>query len=276
MRKAILNVSTILVLVSTGGAHGQLWYSHSGFTLTRIDPATGDTVSTVGPLAGEAVQARGLAVSPVTGTAYLEYQNAIGTWRLGVVDLMTGLVSDVGGHIERIRDLTFDATGKLWAVSGLIGGSHSLISVDTSTGATTLENGSMPTERNKIAYDPETDTLYVLGWDTGDQVWQLHSLSPADPSSLTQIALSGIELDNGNNTQRGGMGFDPTAGVMLTEHSVEPSGQVQFVRITPAGVVSSTGEPVAQAYFGLDAGPGLIFEDGFESGDTLSWSSTIP
>ena len=46
--------------------------------------------------------------------------------------------------------------------------------------------------------------------------------------------------------------------------------------ISAGGAVSSTGEPVGQAYFGLDAGPALIFEDGFESGDTPGWSSTVP
>ncbi len=273
MKNAVAILTLFLTLA--GGAWGQDWYSHTGFTLKRIDPATGDTVATVGSLAGVASQGRGLAVSPVTGVAYLEYQNSVFDWRLGIVDLDTGVVSDVGNHGERIRDLTFDATGKLWAVTGLVGG-HALISVDTATGAVTVEAGSLPTQRNKIAYDPGTDTIFVLGWDNGDQAWQLHSLSPSAPASLTQIVLSGTALDNGSNTQRGGMGFDARAGVMLTEHSVEPIPRVEFVMISRDGVVSSAGEPVGQVYFGLDAGPGLIFQDGFESGDTLGWSSTAP
>ncbi len=275
MKKAVSLL--ILLLLPAGIARGQTWYNHNNFTLTRIDPATGETLSTVGPLVGVASQARGLAISPLTGIAYLEYETFTNQWRFGSVDLATGVVSDVGGHSQRIRDLTFDGTGKLWAVTGRIGAnSHSLISVDASTGATVLENGALPIERNKIAYDPGTDTIFLLGWDPGSQAWELYSFSPADPATLTQIALSGTGLDNGDNEQRPGMGFDPQANVLLTELAVGDSGVEQFVMITPGGVVSSTGEPTEQGFSGLDAEPALIFADGFESGDALRWSSTTP
>ena len=276
MEKAFLKiVATLACLLLSAGGAGAQWYSHNSFSLKRIDPTTGDTLATVGSFGSGVIQARGLAISPVTGVAYLEYQSSSADWRLGTVDLTTGMISDVGSTLERLRGLAFDATGKLWAVAGQVG-SHSLYSVDTSTADTALENGSLPTTRNKIAYNPLNDTLLLLGWNNGAQAWQLYSFSPADPTSLTQIAIQDPGLDDDNNAQRGGMGFDPVANVLLTEHSVDPDGDVQFAMISPTGVVSSTGAPITQVYFGLDAGPSLIFADGFESGDTLEWSDTVP
>lgn len=254
-----------------GGASTHPLYNNEGGRLTLIDPASGAFLTLIGNLTGLVDRTRGLAIDPLTRVAYLEYEDLDGDWRLGTVDLATAAVTDIGDHDERFRELAFDSTGKLWGVSGQVdANSGALLSIDTNTGATTLENGSLPTVRNKLAYAPGTDTLYILGQDSGTQIWELYSLSPAAPMSLTQIALSGINLDSAS-MNNGGMVFDPVANVLLTEHQVA-SGE-DFLAITPGGLVTSLGNP--SDLLGLAFFPAQVFADGFESGDTTGWSSTV-
>ncbi len=234
--------------------------------LRILDPSDASTLSTAGTITHPdgVDRGRALAFDPTSGVFYCVFPVGDGSpWVFGTVGLdasfsQIGVLS--GGAV---RDMTFDATGKLWAVIGIRGpNTSSLVSIDTSTGAATLENGALPTSgRNKIAYVPATDTLYIIGDTVGP--WALYSLSPASPTNLTEVPLSGTTL---NETSQPPMVYDPIANVLRTL-----SGASDWVAITLDGVVT-----VEAGFPGYNLGglafDGPFFSDGFESGDTSAWN----
>ena len=266
-RDSLLPRTILLAVLVAGSAGAQGLYSHDGLRLNVNHRMTGANIFFVGTMSGNVTDAKGLAVDPTTGTAYLEYRDVNSNWRLGTVDLSTAVVTDVGDHDERFRSLAFDSTGKLWGVSGALEANpNALLSIDPGTGATTLENGSLPTARNKLAYDPTSDTIFMLGLSGGS--WQLHSFSSASPGSLTQIPLTGVDL-NTSSMNLGGMEFEPNVAALVTQHRTATVFD-DFVTITTSGVATAAGMSIGEELDGL-AFVAAIFADGFESGDTSAW-----
>ncbi len=261
----LIGCLTIFSLSVAAPASAQILYAvlEANAELRILDPSDASTLETLGTIDHPNVQlGRGIALHPTTGALYSIIQVNTGViWRFGTLD-STASFTEIAALAHAIRDLAFDSTGKLWAVTGLMGpDGDSLVSIDTNTGAVTLENGALPTTgRNKIAYVAETDTLYLLG-DTIGQ-WELYSFSPSSPMSLTQVPLSGVELDD---TSEPPMIYDSAAEVLRTLDT-----NSNWTAITLSGVVT-TEAPFPGYNIGGLAFDTPIFADGFESGDTSSW-----
>ncbi len=252
---------------AAGQANAQILYGVLQDTseLRILDPSDASTLSTLGTIThpNGVDRGRAIAVDPTTGTLYCMLSVGPGmSWAFGTLGLDASF-SQIDFLSDGVRDMAFDARGKLWAVVGRIGArSSSLVSINTITGAVTLENGALPTSgRNKIAYVGTSDTLYILGDTAGP--WELYSLSPASPTNLTQVPLSGIVL---NDTSQPPMTYDPIAGVLRTVRS-----EADWIAITLDGVVTLEGPFPGYTLGGL-AFYGPIFADGFESGDTSAWN----
>jgi hypothetical protein len=172
-------------------------------------------------------------MNPITGDMYAIHTNSgNANWFLATLNLATGAYTDIADmNPERLRDITFDDTGKLWGVTSSSGPNpHSLVSVNLLSGASTLENGALPTTQNRIAYDPQTDTLYIQGARSGNG--ELYSLSPSAPNALTTVTLSGASIPTSGQPP---MVFDPINDVLI----LKPAG-TNWTRITTSGVVTST------------------------------------
>ncbi len=272
-RVASVGLALAALLAAPSGAQTLYAAEATTRTLRTIDPADGSMLSTIGALThpNGVMMARPIAMDPITGTMYAVFVDGIGAWRFATLDLATAAYSDVASLAERIRDLTFDATGKLWAVVGSIGANaNSLVSIHTASGAITLENGSLPTSgQNKIAYQPATDTLYLLGNAAGS--YELYSLKPAAPGTLSNIPLSGATI---TGSTQPAMVYDPIMDLILTQGTDD-----DWVSITPAGTVTTEAtlsDHVAGLAWDRKTTASFIFADGFESGDTAAWSSAVP
>jgi hypothetical protein len=233
-----LLVAAVCLSLTTQSTQAQTLYATTEgppFLLT-LNPTTGDVITTVGALTNvNGVDiGRSIAMDPISGTMYGVYPDfAAGDWQFASLDLGTGAFTNIANMgNERIRDMTFDSTGKLWAVMGAAATNpHALVSVNTSTAALTVENGSLPTVSNRIAYDPKTDTLYLQGEDGPDA--ELYTLSPSTPGTLNAVTLSGVPIFTGSQP---GMVFDPIVDrLLIKERDVEG-----WTMITPAGFVSRT------------------------------------
>ncbi|MEM7582084.1 MAG: hypothetical protein AAF560_01775 [Acidobacteriota bacterium] len=233
--------------------------------LRVLNPADASTITVLGEITHPDGVDRGRAIAfdPTTGVFYTTFPTGEATdWVFGTVGLDASF-TQIAEMADAIRDMTFDASGKLWAVIGVRGPNvNNLVSVDKATGAVTLENGGLPTSgRNKIAYVAATDTLYVLGDTAGP--WELYAFSPASPTNMTQVPLSGVVL---NQPSQPPMVYDPEAEVFRTM-----SGATEWVAITLGGVVT-----MEAGFPGYDLGgltfDGPFFADGFESGDLSGWN----
>ena len=267
-KKLVLLAGVLVCLSLAGPSHAQTLYGvlESTEDLRVLDPSDASTIAILGTIThpNGATLGRAIALDATTGTLYATFPIGGGTWVFGTLGFDASF-SEIAVTPDAIRDMVFDASGKLWAVVGNMGpNANDLVSVNTSTGAITLENGALPTTgRNKLAYVATSDTLYLLG-DT-DGPWQLYSFSPATPTDLTQVPLSGIVLDDMNQPP---MAYDPAGEVLRTQDT-----DGNWVAITLGGVVTLEA-PFLSNLGGL-AFDGPFFSDGFESGDTLAWSSTV-
>jgi hypothetical protein len=231
--KIIITAIILSGIMFTGMTiHAQTLYGleDGSDNLVTLDPADGSTLSIIGGVAGTFTvgKLRLLAMDPTTGIMYVNYSDNTSTWHFGTINLATAFITDINSNqLDHIRGAVFDTSGKLWAVNGASGAnSHDLVSVNLSTGATTVENATLPGSKNKISYAPDTDTLYILSLSPG----RLDSLSPSDPASLTQITLSGDTLLSSGG---GLMVYDSQTDLIYTVNAVN-----QWYTITPSGVVT--------------------------------------
>ena len=90
--------------------------------IEQIDINTGNVITTINlTFGGNPTSGTGLATNPVTGDIWILYRpsGSGGNRDIGTVNLGTGVVTDIGDPgINGLAAITFDATGKLFAVSG--------------------------------------------------------------------------------------------------------------------------------------------------------------
>ena len=230
-----------------------------------IDRLTGADLSTISSTVfGDW---RGMAMSPSDGV-----MSATDAENLFTIDLVTGGVVDLGlfGSVV-IRDLTFDRAGTLYGVTGAQGDDpHSLHEIDPINAVATFRFGLNGGGGHGIAYDPaQAGILYHLAWDEDpfDLFFETVDLTTgiATPIPLFGDPLLGAPL---------GLVYDSIDGVFRLFDSTGA-----FYSLTRDGVVAALGTNAA-VYFGLafdqETTRGALFADGFESGDTSAWSTTVP
>ncbi len=231
-----------------------------------IDRLTGTDVATISSVLFGSW--RGIAMSPTSGVMYATDKESL--YRL---DLTTGVETEIGlfGSVL-IRDLTLDREGLLYGVSGSLGSDpHSLHLIDTSVGAAAALFPLSGVGGHAIAYDPaEPETLYHLAFEAGPSATIFESVDlssgAATPIPLSGDSIQGVPL---------GLVYDSIDGLFRL---FDDDGF--YYTLMRNGVITAVGTQNATVYFGLAFDQlttrGLLFADGFESGDTSAWSTTVP
>jgi uncharacterized repeat protein (TIGR01451 family) len=236
-------------------------------SIRRLSPTTLDTIETVPiTLTGSSINnANGMAKNPLTGVywALLSLSGQEGR-ELVTVNPISGEATSIGDTGDRFAALAFDETGVLYGLTG--NGASSplrLYTLDTMDASPTLVlDLSMDLESNQgvsLAYNPGDGLLYVASTN------QLLAVDPLVPSSSSIALCRGFTW--GVN---GATALDDENLLLASDY-----GDLYRMQI-------ATGTPVLLGDLdhtskGLVLNdPTLIFADGFESGDTSAWSSTVP
>ncbi len=253
-------------LTTTAFAGGETFYALSkmpigmrssegiGVSLDVVNRLTGATSSSVGTV-DAIVEARGMAMDPTTGTMYVISNNKGSSTDLYTVNLtdatasLVGTIQNAGGTTNPlVRDITFDASGQLWGVTGSQGDDAlSILPINKTTAVvgsvlTTVIGDSETT----IAYRPVDGLLYVYtflgggGGGTGPTGHRFESVDPGTGAS-TSITLSGVEP--GNPVL--GLVFDPISDLF---RFFEASGDYWTLSVT--GTQTDTGNNNGNSYFG--------------------------
>lgn len=242
--------------------------------LKSVDPDTGEPTAVIG--SADVSDNKGLAMNPSNGLLYAAEGDAhMDPWQLITIQPGDGSESILGdtGTDEKVRDLVFDAAGTLWAVTGAQSGNpDALLTLNTTTGAPAVQNSSLPTDKNRIAYRRGWNDLWLLGREGTDGA-RLFRISPSDPSTLTEVALSGDDL--GSFSPFIGFVYDPYADRFLV------SNDLDWFALTPGGVVTQLSPFVTDNTFGLafdavtTAFTRYVFVDGFEVDGVCVWSDAL-
>ncbi len=233
-------------------------------SLYSVDRSTG--AATLVGSCGEDLSYSGLAWDSWRRKMYVSDVTLGGGWGLGTVNLATGAVTVVGGHVNSIDigGLAFDSTNDV--LYGADNSCDGLATIDRMTGVSTCIGPWLTTTNILgLAYNNDTDTLFG-----------------ADPTNLYTI-----DRANGVATVVGahGIGFGPWIGLEYDAESgflfaagsgdgnlyVLNQGIGTGILVGPTGLSRLNG--LAATTAPLEP---LIFADGFESGGTLAWSTTVP
>lgn len=208
MKKVILG----LIVAFCGAAYGQInvpMYSTEVFSdnLYMIDTSTFTVTSTMTLTSGLGVSGiNGADIDPCSGDVYVNYKAGFDR-RLGILDVTTGAITDIGSFGDQVATIAFGPTGLLFAITGNgAGTSEALYEVNTATGLMTFITTLITEDDGEsIGFNPDNGMLYRWsGWGTTDCV--MHEI---DPSTFieTPIPLSGYAYANsagvtyiGNNT----------------------------------------------------------------------------
>ncbi len=212
-----------LATAGAASAQGELLYGADGAqgnpsNLYVLDPATGATVQTVGPI-GFAVT--GLARDPVTGTLYgsTSRSTSLGATNPGsliTINKATGagtLVGDMRPDTEAAADITFTPDGTLYG--WIEPGSDDLVTIDKTTGAaTTVGNAGIGTSGAGLA-SSAAGTLFFAGDGNGGDLRTIDRSTGAPTTVATMNGTGGDEVAalafNAAGTLFGvGLDTDPT------------------------------------------------------------------
>lgn len=210
---AVLSAATLAiagpaVLDATPAHAAPLGYSTSTIAqqdiLFTVDVETGEMVEVGGT--GVTPATRGLTMSP-GGVLYGSQDGDLYTY-----DGATGDATLVGpmGCCGIVEDLTFDAAGRLWALSS---NPSNLWSVDVATGSTTLVGPLGHGLMTGLAADCSGN---VYGTDNQSDV--LVRVDTADPSASTVVGAFGVDVGSGSLT------FDGDGTLWMMMRPAMPAG----------------------------------------------------
>lgn len=291
-RVHILMVTMLIILASIAvntnaqtlyGLDFQL-YPH----LRTLESTTGAALTDLGEVlvSGYTVTgSRGMATDPTDGTLYailyvadVQFP-AIEGHLLVTINPSNAYGTEIALLTQGIRDLTFDSYGNLFGISG--GPNQSsipdhLFAVDKATGALTDlapigTTGTNP-RNHSIAFRPsDPDVIYHRYGSTG---FETIALDP--PYTLTEIGTNDIGMLINIS-----MVYDTALDVFRTAETPGGGGVPYYwVTIDESGVRTDTGIALGEVLMGLAFDQaGTVFEtlfvDGFETGDTTGWSSSV-
>ena len=143
----------------------------SGSQLYTID-TTGGGFSVTGSISmtsayGPIYDVHGLALHPVSEELYVLYESFEGSAnrRLGTVDPLTGVITDIGGTGYRHADIEFGPDGRLYATSTswYPGSGYQLREISPVTGTSSfLMNYASSSSESGIMYNPFSDELIKI------------------------------------------------------------------------------------------------------------------
>ncbi len=116
---------------------------------------------------GPVYSVHGLALNPISDELYVLYES-VGAYssnrRLGIVDPMSGAITDIGGTGYYHSDIEFGPDGRLYATStSWSPGTYQLRELDPVTGASSfLMNYASSSNESGIAYNPFADELIKI------------------------------------------------------------------------------------------------------------------
>lgn len=234
---------------------GKLYFSQgaNAMGLWVIDTATG-----AGSYVGASAPATGALNSglAISDDANLFIANQMGPRKVPVDGRGAGGLN-AGPPVEGLAYNV--ATGSLYSVIGGALNEH-----DPATGEIIATLAAPGFDLEGVAADPIRNKLYSIG----DTTWLL----------VYDVATDFWDIvgNTGLNWNNAGLAYDPAAHVL---YAIGPSNGANLYMIDPdtgaATLIGPTGIPGYEGG-GLAWAPGLIFADGFESGDTSAWSNTVP
>ena len=251
----VVVLALVIAAIGGGVAVGQTLYavtegaSYAGGVkeLRTIDRTTCATVSIIGTLsiAGDTINyVRGMAMDPTTGTMYGIYVSESALY-IGTINLSTAVVTPVStdtGFVEWLRDLTFDASGQLYAVSGNDGTNpNTLFTVNKSTGALAVKVALSGTREHGIAFNPATPTVLYHTYGTaatGD--------SGLETVNVATNAINPIGSTPDSAFREYGIVWDPMSQVFRVTNTAD-----DWITIGLDGTRTDTGSECALSYFGL-------------------------
>lgn len=254
--------------------------------LWTLDTLTGSVATDIGGVSATGYTvagARCLATDPTDGTLYAVLYAADIVLPANEGHLLVTLnpANAAGTPIvllsQGIRDITFDAAGQLYGVSG--GPNQSsipdhLFAIDKATGSLTDlspvgTTGTNP-RNHALAFMPNRPgVLYHRYGMTG-----FETITTTPPHTRTEIGTNDLGMLISSP-----MVFDNAAGMFRTGENPGGAGvPYRWVTLLPDGVKTDTGFALPFALFGYafdqegTIGTGLVFADDFESGGTTNWT----
>jgi hypothetical protein len=276
-------VTTLSYLDSAqeGSLHLQLSQRLSGRIAWGEDVINNNLVSfdlvvpgSLNSVAGLALDSRGIEIIGIDST-WLYLMTAGGDlYRVSSSDGSYTLIGNAElGATNEISDLASDPiTGNLYAVTTNCWDSSSLYTIDPATAEATLI-GSIGTNCMVALAADRAGTLF--GYDI--EVDRLYTVQKTNA-----LAIDAGELGFDANYSQG-MDCDPVTDMCYLFAFNDGMGRAELWKFDPdtvalseVGVLGAT-TPVGMVSLGdaVIIGP-MIFADGFESGNTSAWSSTVP
>lgn len=245
------------------------WNSRLGFHALNNFPG----YTTVNPSVPDSVFATDFDPTATTLYALDTTSLQLGTYNLstGSFAALGASVPTVGGHTLWSGLAVHPETGVIYAsaIAGAVNVAYGLYTLHPTTGAPTLI-GQDATSMGMIAI-----AINCAGQMYGHDILtdSIYSINPAT-GAVTLVGATGVAA---NFAQ--GMDFDNETGELYA-WTYQGGGANQFGTInltTGALTTLSSSNPIGE-YEGAiqNSCATLIFEDGFESGDTSAWTTTVP
>ena len=202
-------------------------------TLHRIDPSNGASLSSVAiTLAGETVvNGNSLAADPMCDSplwAVLSLFGQVGRELVTIDDPETGVATSIGNTGEYFSGLAFDGFGKLYGITGTVGGAV-LRRIDMMTAASESILALTNAGGHAIAFDTDDGLLYHA---TGGMLEK----ADLDLLTITPVPTSGFTWTNGR-----GMAYAGGGDFAFTVADVLNPSIGYFLNLTSSGVADSLG-----------------------------------
>jgi hypothetical protein len=185
-----------------GGAGNLYGYDTTGGTYTLSSTlALTSTFSSVQGVVG-------MALDPVTQQMYVVHRDPSGPLghRLGIVDLTTGVITDIG-NVGSVVDIAFN-NGTLYGVGGRSGDATSeFYEIDVTDASKT----------NLGAFSPPFSTVAIANNYNTDQLWYFENSGTIGTVTVTPFGLSPV---GGGNPSRGVTMKDPDTFVHVDASSI--------------------------------------------------------
>ncbi|NLG70002.1 MAG: PKD domain-containing protein, partial [Firmicutes bacterium] len=136
-------------------------------------------------------------------------------------------------------DMAFDGT-TIWQVN--VGGDNGLYRLDPMTGEVLASITSVPwgISQRGLAYDPETDTFFVGGWNE-DVIYRVAGLSHPNPGTLVESWSMPVGI--------AGLAYHPNAGILIVASNAAPD-MIYFVDVATRTTVAQFPHPAQGSYGG--------------------------
>lgn len=144
MKAKITLLSTLTALLLTGTANAQNYYCvqspDADPHFLTIDISTGNVIDSIGTSFGNITIAvdgfNGMAKDPITGDIYVAVKDTAGDRRLGTINPVSGVITNIGVIDFNVSSITFDGSGNLYGMAG--NDTTSLYAIDKTSGSETL------------------------------------------------------------------------------------------------------------------------------------------